>query len=228
MRRAGAAVLLVLAGAGLVALALTAATDKRDLAFTLGVVPSSVAAHVRPGAQICQVSIAAPADFTRVRLRAGGGLAPGPPLALTVLDNQSHVVLGHGRVPGGYRDPTDQSAEVGRVAGEQRIAVCVRNLGARRVTIYGNTGAAAPTSRAYVDNRGVGVDLTLVFLRSRPRSMLATLPHAFERASVFRPGWVGPWLYWLLAAAVLLGIPVLLARALSASEERPEPPARAP
>jgi hypothetical protein len=58
--------------------------------------------------------------------------------------------------------------------------------------------------------------------------MLATLPHAFERASVFRPGWVGPWLYWLLAAAVLLGIPVLLARALSASEERPEPPARAP
>jgi hypothetical protein len=235
MRRGGAAVLLVTAVVGVLALAILAASDKRDLAFTIGVVPSIVAADLRPGAQVCQVPVAVPEAFTRVRLRAGSPGDAGPPLELTVLDNQTHKLLGRGRVPGGYPDPTEQSARVGDVAGEQRVAVCVRNVGARRVGVYGNTDAAAPTSRAFRGNHGLPTDLTLVFLRSQPRSMVSALPDALDRASVFRPGWVGPWLYWVLAAAVLLGIPVLLARALAAAEgataaepDSPAPPARGP
>ena len=162
-------------------------------------------------------------------LSAGSPGQPGPPLEVTVVSDTANEVLGQGRFRAGYADPTEQAVGVGRVAGEQRIAVCVRNAGRHRVGLYGNADAAARTSRAFLGNRGLDTDLTLVFARSEPRSMLSALPDIFERATVFRPGWVGPWLYWALAAAVLAGVPLLLARALRrrrAPYARPVTPAR--
>ena len=51
--------------------------------------------------------------------------------------------------------------------------------------------------------------------RGQPRSLLARLPDAFTHASQFKPGWVGAWTFWALAALVLIAVPLLLARALS-------------
>ena len=154
MRRTGAVALLATAALGLLALVAMAVSDKRELAFTIGVVPSIVAADLRSGAQVCQGPIAVPEEFTHVLVRAGSPGRPGPPLKVTVLGDPVHEVLGQGRFRAGYADPTEQSVAVGRVAGEQRIAVCVRNRGRDRVGLYGNAGAAAPTSRAFVGNRG--------------------------------------------------------------------------
>ena len=63
--------------------------------------------------------------------------------------------------------------------------------------------------------------MTVVFLTDERHSMLAQLPDVFERASVFRPGWVGPWVFWLLMALTLIGVPLLLARALADSSDAP-------
>jgi hypothetical protein len=96
----------------------------------------------------------------------------------------------------------------------------VRNAGIRRTAVYGNTLAASPLSGASIGRRQLDTDVAVVFLDDR-RSMLAWLPRAFERASVFRPGFVGAWLFWALAAAVLIGVPLLLARALSDAARAP-------
>jgi hypothetical protein len=223
MRRGGAVVLLVTAVAGLVALAIEAASDKRDLAFTIGVVPSIVAADLRPGATACQAPIDVPSDFSRVRLRAGSGRS-GQPLAVSVLGIPSGRQLATGQVRGGYAEGTDQTATVGKVDAEQKIGVCVRNDGTRQVSLYGNTLAAAPLSGAILGKRQLETDLSFVFLDDDSQSMLAQLPQVFERASVFRPGFAGPWLFWVLAAAVLLGVPVLLARALADADEATRAP----
>jgi hypothetical protein len=215
MRRPGALALLATAAAGLLALVLVAASDKRDLAFTLGVVPTIPAAELRPDATVCQAPIDVPTAFSRVSVRAGGG-----PLALSVVGIPSGRVLGSGRVAVGPTRPSDRTASVGRIAADQTIGVCVRNAGIRRAPIYGNTLAASPLSGASIGKRELGTDVTVVF-RTERRSMLAQLPDAFERASVFRPGAVGPWLFWVLAAAVLVGVPLLLARALSDSARAP-------
>jgi hypothetical protein len=47
----------------------------------------------------------------------------------------------------------------------------------------------------------------------------------FERAALFRPGWVGAWTFWLLLAALVIGVPTLLGRALRAALEEEEPKA---
>lgn len=213
--------LLATALVGLLALAIEAASDKRDLAFTIGVVPSIVAADLRPGATVCQVPIDVPEDFSRVRLytRRGGGA--GKPLVVSVLSMPSGRLLGQGRVHGGSADAT---ASVGNVDAEQKIGVCARNAGTRPVSLYGNTLAGAPLSGAIIGKGQLTTDLSVVFLHDGSRSMLAQLPQVFERASVFRPGFVGPWLFWVLAAAVLFGVPVLLARALADADEATRAP----
>jgi hypothetical protein len=43
--------------------------------------------------------------------------------------------------------------------------------------------------------------------------MAALVPDAFERASRFRPAWVGPWTFWILLGLVAAGLPALLAMA---------------
>jgi hypothetical protein len=213
MRRAGAIALLVTAAVGLLALLVEAAGDRRDLAFTIGVVPSMVAADVQPGATVCQAPIYVPDEFSGVRLRAAGS----QPLEVTVLGIPSGRELGSARLPGGYADGIDRTAAVGEIDADQKIGVCVRNAGRRRAELIGNVGAAAPLSGAAIGRRQLGSDLTLVFVDERS-SMLAQLPRAFDRAAAFRPGFVGPWLYWLLGAAALIGVPLLLARALADSD----------
>jgi len=222
MRRAGVTALLAVMAAGLVALALMAASDKRDLAFTLGVVPSTLAAELGPGATVCQSPIAVPEAFAQVRFQVGTFRRhSGQPLIVAVRSAGSGRLLGRGRVPAGYRDLAQPVAGVGKVGAGRRIAVCVRNAGTRKVALYGNAEAAAQPSQAISRGRDLGTDLTLVFLAAERRSMLTLLPQVFERASVFRPEWVGAWVFWLLTAATLLGVPLLLARALADSAGAP-------
>ena len=221
MRRAGVIALLLATGFGVLALFGVAARDDRDLAFTIGVRPTIPAATLAPGVSVCQTGITVPDPFTRVRVRAGSPVGPGQPLDLRVLEVGSNRELAHGHLPGGYPNPTEESARVGRVAAGQRIAVCVRNTGRQRALLYGNTAAAALPSEAWIKARRLDTDVALVFLTDERHSMLALLPDVFERASVFRPGWVGPWVFWLLMALTLIGVPLLLARALADSSDAP-------
>jgi hypothetical protein len=221
MRRGGAAALLTTAALGLLALAIEAAGDKRDLAFTIGVVPSTPAVRLAPERMVCQGPIVVSEEFDRVGLKAGTPGAPGSPLTVSVVTLEG-APIASGRIEGGYAYPTEQSAEVGRVAAGQRVSVCIANDGDERVDVYGNAGVAALTSQALLNGRRpLDTDLTLVFLHSDRRSMLSQLGGVFERASVFRPGWVGAWTFWVLSAAVLIGVPLLLARALAESEDAP-------
>ena len=75
--------------------------------------------------------------------------------------------------------------------------------------------AAAMTS-----GEPTGTDLTLDFLRERPRSMLATIPAMAQRAEVFSAGWMAPWVFLLFGGLTLLAVPACVALALSAAVAR--------
>jgi hypothetical protein len=143
----------------------------------------------------------------------------GEPLQVVVRSLRSGSVLGQGRLGGGYPDVSQPSVPVGRVAPEQPVEVCIRNGGQRKAALYGGVTAAAPGSGARVAGAETGADLTLVFERAERRSMLATVPDIFRRASAFRPGWVGSWTFWLLAGLLGAGVPALLALALARASD---------
>jgi hypothetical protein len=216
--RRARALLLALCAAGVLGVVLTAALERRDLAFTTGVPITRVAAILKENGDACQGNVHVLEDFDRVELVPVALDDSTPPLGLEVLDARAHSRVAGGRADGGYPDKRRLAIATGRVPAGTRIDVCVRNRGDDSVGIAGGKAESVAGStlvaNSLLDERRA---LTLRFRRAEPRSVLSQVPVVFERAALFRPGWVGPWTFWALAALVALGVPLLLARALSAA-----------
>lgn len=212
----GALVLLALAALAIAGVVGAAAIDRRDLAFTPGVPPLGPVVQVDPGRQACQQALRAKAPFRAIEL------IPGPPpvvpggLGIRVVDSRSGQVLGRGAVPPGRRGGQPLRISVGKVSGVRRITVCIRDLGPHPVNLTGGRAESVPGGRLVRGGKEIeGYALSLRFFRERPRSVLSQVPLILARAALFRPGLVGPWTFWALAALVALGVPLLLARALA-------------
>ncbi len=74
----------------------------------------------------------------------------------------------------------------------------------RVVTLGGTLGPLGPAPT--LDGKRVGDERIAVWFRppaGAERSLAAQLPAMFERATLFRPPWVGRWTYWLLLGVLL-------------------------
>jgi hypothetical protein len=117
-------------------------------------------------------------------------------------------------VPPGYVDGTPQTADLGGVVGPVRdLAVCIRNEGRTPVFVYGSDNVTS--SGTVMDGETSPTDFDLRFVRADPPTFAESLPDAFDRAALFRPGWVGAWVYWALLVLLVAGAPVLLALGLA-------------
>lgn len=199
----------------MIALVVTAAVVDRRESFSLGVAPAGVAAEVRPGARLCQGPIDVVADFERVAVRLGTFMQRGPSLAIDVRDAEGRTVLARGRLAGGYADNEEQQARTGLVREGRQVRVCITNRGLRRVAAYGGGDAAHQASTASVDGTPVGADVTMRFLHDRPRSLLRLAPAMLERATLFAPSWLSPWMLGALLGLVAIAVPGLLTYALA-------------
>ena len=214
--------LLAVAALGLAGLVLAAAVNRRDLAFTNGVPIVRVAAVLQPAETICQTNVEVRERFTALELVPRWLKAPGPPLRVTVADRGSGARLADIAVPRGYPDNRPLRLAVKPPARGSRIDICVLNRGDVRLGLEGGKAESAPDSPLTINaERDEYSALSLRFVRE-PRSVLSQVPTMFERAALFRPSWTGAWTFWLLAIAVGIGVPALLARALAIAE-RPAP-----
>lgn len=213
----------VIAVAAVAALAATAALTHRRQAFTLGV-PNGIPVKVSPGSDACQTPIAVPddGDFEGVTFSLGTGGGTGPAIDVRVRDGgERGAVLRRARVAAGYPDVDrvpQHTAWVGRVGAGRTIAVCFANRGPRDVWVLGNAAAASRTSNTTIDGKVQDLDLNLAFERREPRSLASLVPAIFARAALFRAGWVGTWTYVVLAVLVLIGLPIVLVRAVAAAD----------
>jgi hypothetical protein len=226
MRSRAALALLATAALGVVALLVGRAFDERPQQQRLGVFISHSVADLRPGQMACQGSIAMADDTSAVTFNPGTPHAePGPAIVTTVRDSYSQRVLARGRLAAGFDPAKAQTVELSPpVKANAQVDFCFRNAGPGRALLFGDTEAGAihptvSTSVASIDGHPIlDKDIALVFPRRQSKSVLELVPQIFERAALFRPGVVGPWVYWLLAALLLVGAPLLLARALATAD----------
>ncbi|HKP91986.1 MAG TPA: hypothetical protein VJT75_18605 [Thermoleophilaceae bacterium] len=216
--RAARAALLAFV-AGVLVLLVAAVTDKRHLAFSLAVRASQPGLLIQAGQEVCQRSIDVEEPFDEVSLLLATYFEPGPRLEMRVSDDRTGRVLASGVLPDGYPDSRVSVTGLDRtVPAGGRATLCVRNAGTRKVAMFSGPYTDNETSSGAVDGRYVSYDLLVEFVRSKPRSTLSLIPDVFQRASLFHPAWVGPSTFWVLAGLLLLGVPLLLVRALSAAE----------
>jgi hypothetical protein len=197
MRKALAAV----AAIGVLAVLVAALLDDRERAFTVGLPPVRIAAVLQPGEQACRAGIDVPAEFSRVRLFTASFGRPGPALGVKAGGAR-------GTVAAGYPDNSSVEANLdAQTAPGKRIDVCVTNDGDGRVALLGSPPDTPPP---YLADPNLEPKLGITFMRDEPKSMAALVPEAFERASLFRPDWVGAWTFWAILVLVAAGVPALL------------------
>ena len=204
---------------GVLGLFLAALTDQRHLAFSLAVRPSQPGILLQAGQEVCQRGIDVEQPFDSVSLLLATYFQPGPRLEVRVTDDRGGRVLASGVLPDGYPDSKTSVTKLSRtVPAGGRATLCVHNAGTRKVAMFSAPYSDNAPSSGTIDRRYIAYDLLVDFVRSKPRSTLSLIPDVFQRASLFHPSWVGAWTFWVLAALLLVGVPVLLLRALVSAE----------
>jgi hypothetical protein len=213
---------------GVLVLVTAGLTERRAQAFTLGVIGSQPVAALEPGVEACQAPIDVSADFQAVRLVLGTFRRPGPSVEAGVRDATNGLAVGRSaHLAGGYGDNEAHRLSTGTVRAGRRIEVCVRNRGRVRVALYGSrtkppssaprgakTRVGPQSSAAYLDGRRLDADIDLVFERAEPKTLLSLAPEMVGRSVLFRGSWSSPLTGWLLFALLLVGLPLVGARAV--------------
>jgi hypothetical protein len=211
---------LVVLAIGLVALVAVGLGQKSSRVYTLGVNPALPAVALEHGDRACQVNVRPPTDepFDRVGFLLGTSGKPGPEISVDVVDERSGQRLGTGRLAAGYPDLGSDQAEhvvpVRRIQTSEPVRLCLTNKGSNAVVAIGQVGVASPTTSGTINGEPLANDITFD-LHGEERSLLARLPDIANRAARFRAGIVSPFMYLVLALAILVGAPLLLARSLA-------------
>jgi hypothetical protein len=142
-------------------------------------------------------------------VRPAATLEPGQ----TVCRDDVDVPVAYRRARVYATGPASLEITPGSATAGARVRLCVRNDGASPVTLLGAPPDTPP------DLLGEGAaQFAATLTAGESRSALAQLPDMLERAAVFKPGWIGTPLVWVLLLAVAAGLPALLAAAAYSSE----------
>jgi hypothetical protein len=223
MRRAfvAAGVLALLAGA--LVWWLPYLTRDRDYAATVAQpLPISGPAFVelRGGQRACFGPVTMTSDSAQARFAVGTFFRPaGPPMELTV---SGPGYSARRSIPAGFADNAPQRIDLPRPPRDISVQVCISNGGRRKVALQAASDRTKAPFVTRVDGRRQPANPAFAFYEGRPVSMLDKLPRVFERISLFRPGFIGPWLLWPLTVVVLLGVPLLALWALRRAVDEDE------
>jgi hypothetical protein len=123
-------------------------------------------------------------------------------------------------VPARYEGPLDIPFEP--PARDTIGTLCVGNAGARPVALAGTVHPwAILRPQMTLDGQPVAEAFTLTLLEPGRRSFLARVPQLVDRAAALSA--VGPWLFWLLLALVVVGVPACVSAALGLALRAPTP-----
>jgi hypothetical protein len=188
-----------------------AVTPQPDPLFTVSLIP------LRGGQVACMDDAVLDKRSEEARFKVGTYYRPPVPLELTITGG---AYSEHVPVPATYRDSEVIRVPIPPPAEETAVSICIRNLGERRVALYGAADRTNSGSQVFVDGRPVVPDFGIVFYEREPVSILDRLPASIERATVFR-GPLTSDLLWIAVVLVVVGTPlgVLLALALAVRED---------
>jgi hypothetical protein len=167
--------------------------------FALAYVP------VDPGQEACfdNAAIESHSDVATVRVATGG--QPGPPLEMRLRgDGWSQTVA----LPGGYPDGATLRAPLRPPHRSVLARVCLADRGSAPVQFFASADRTRSRSIAEVSGRPQGKSIWFALYERKPVSLLARLGVTAGRIEAFRPGVVGRWLVYLLAAALAALLPV--------------------
>jgi hypothetical protein len=165
--------------------------------FSLPMIP------VPAGQQTCFAPAVIDTHSRRAAFNVDTGGRPGEPLRLTINAPGYRFAT---PVKGGYPDHSTLIVPVPAPHRDLALRICIENAGRRTVSLWGaddRTRTPMITTRA---GEPLNANPLFTFYEAEPGSLLGHLGVAFRRMAAFRPGVLGPWLFWPLALICVLGL----------------------
>lgn len=195
----------------LIAAAVSLATPKPRITGNNGVSPVTFLATVTDASgPLCTRGVDVPPETKGVRLWLGTYATSGVRMTMRTFS-------GEGRALGSSRPAAfdDGARVIFRLPQGQRDDLKLCWSADHKVAFPGEAnGAAAPDQVSVLGKKEVAGDISIEYMRGGKQSALAAAPTVFDRASLYRPSWVGPWTYYAVFLAVfavlLVGILLLL------------------
>jgi hypothetical protein len=170
-------------------------------------------APVKAGEKMCVRDILVPAGTQRIRWGIDTQDKPRIPIEMQVRLHGGPVLTGHvvrSATPGFHKVDIPMDAPVPGGAPYRVADICLLPQGSGgQIFVWGRTQLDITSKPIEVGKQRIPNRVALWFLplKHEKRSILAQLGTMFERASLFRPGFVGPWTFWV----ILFGfVPLLL------------------
>ncbi len=148
---------------------------------------------------LCITGVSVPEGTQAVRMYLLTYERDGVRMTMTA-KNAAGKILGESSPP-----PFDDGNEVAfdLPTGDRKdLTLCFRTASAP-VVIPGEANGNLTSQVATLGGKTVPGDVALAYVSGEKRSAASLTPTIFERASLFRPAWVGAWTYWLGALAAL-------------------------
>jgi len=204
MRRPVRLLVLVLPLVVLVVLIVSALQPIQIRAYALDSPDAGQAATLVHGQEACEGPIRLPLAIGGVGIWGNG--AGNAQVAVSMRDAVTGRVLARGQttIPPGPPAPHSIPVRPSVPAGST-VRVCVTERGPIPLSLLGSL-ATHPEIRMSVGDKLTSSEFSLLLYEPSRHSLLAALPTAFSRASLFRFSWAGPWTFWALAIALLATI----------------------
>jgi hypothetical protein len=174
-------------------------------------------APVKAGERMCVRDVRVPAGTQRVRWGIDTQNVPRIAVDMTMRVHGGPTLTGaivRSADTGFHKVDIPMSAPVPGGAPFRLADLCLAPQGNEgQIFVWGRTQLDIESKPIEVGKQKIPNRVALWFLplKHEQRSILSQLPQLFARASLFRPGFYGPWLFWVVLFA---GVPLLLYAAI--------------
>jgi hypothetical protein len=166
---------------------------------------------LKPGHPICFDHAVAERHSEFVRFRVSSPDGPAPQMTVTI-DGPTYAAKA--TIPAGLLDTQTAQAPIPAPPTDEPVRVCISNDGKTPTALFASTDRAQSRSLATIDGKLQAGSVWFAFYEPRWRAISERVPLTIDRMTVFRPGWVHPWLLWIIAILFLVGVPVVSVWAL--------------
>jgi hypothetical protein len=166
---------------------------------------------------LCMTDVTIDTDARIAQFTVIPGASPAPPLRVSA-NGPDGYHSPEVDVPGGQRNAGPQTASIRPPTHPVIGEICVRNAGRVAISLVGTTeDRTSGREQAVIDGAHIKPDVQLTLLARGHRTVLQEVPAVMRHMAAFKGSFVSAGLLWILLLLVVLGVPVLVVRAVAAS-----------
>ncbi len=154
-------------------------------------------AKLKPSQQLCLAQLELPQGSTAIRIFTESGPKNGALLQIDLIKDGRRLSRKKSMATSDGSSLTATINEIRRSTSWTKGSICIKNLSDGSLNLIGENSQLSSQTMTVQGKPGVG-EIRVEFTSRGKKSLISLVPEIFHRASLFKAGWIGPWVFYLL------------------------------